>query len=303
MNERDLEGWAAAVALNAVDDADRDRVEALYRDYPHFGGLVDRYAIAAAELAGLAEVAPPAQAREALLQRIAEQSLTTTSRPTTGAVQPRSADDFGAGTSHQDHHADRDPAPVIPFAAARKRRSGLRRVGAPFQLGMAAATIALLALGGVAVWRAEVQPTDGQSTQAADPKGSPSDDSAVESGRNPGSDSQVGSAESPSPGGATSRAEVDVAGGRISLQRGSDGKSAILVMREVPPPPAGRAYQMWLVDAQGARSAGVMGQSDVQPVTQAELSELPPGAHVLLTLEPTGGSQTPSADHLADLAV
>lgn len=51
-------------------------------------------------------------------------------------------------------------------------------------------------------------------------------------------------------------------------------------------------YQLWVVDAAGATSAGVLGASG--GTLTAEVDDVPPGGSLAITVEPSGGSQQPT---------
>jgi anti-sigma factor RsiW len=83
-----------------------------------------------------------------------------------------------------------------------------------------------------------------------------------------------------------------VAGGDGVLVIQPNGEAS-LVMRDLPQAPDGQAYEAWVIQDGNALPAGVFTAGD--DVTVATLAEpVPPGAEVGITLEPAGGSQTPS---------
>jgi Anti-sigma-K factor rskA, C-terminal len=64
---------------------------------------------------------------------------------------------------------------------------------------------------------------------------------------------------------------------------------AVLVVRGLPPAPAGKAYEIWVVARGRATHAGILRGSMV------ELSQtVPPGGRVAVTVEDAGGSETPT---------
>jgi hypothetical protein len=69
----------------------------------------------------------------------------------------------------------------------------------------------------------------------------------------------------------------------------TDGGEAVLLVRSLPPAPAGKAYEVWVVQE---------GRSDPAGILRGSLVELtrpvPPGARVMVTLEPAHGSAAPS---------
>lgn len=96
------------------------------------------------------------------------------------------------------------------------------------------------------------------------------------------------------------RAElVEVLAAADSRLRGTTNGSVVVsqrldklafLPRAVPPPPAGKAYQMWFIGPQGPRSAGLM-TDPASPV----VTDLRRGAEQFgVTVEPRGGSQRPT---------
>lgn len=96
---------------------------------------------------------------------------------------------------------------------------------------------------------------------------------------------------------------AEIPGGGIATviySRSAD--AAVLVMNNVTPPSEGTVYQMWLVDAEQHQvSAGIMDQDDVAPSTTAVLSDLGDANQLGFTVEPPGGSATPSGNMFAAL--
>ncbi|AZA09781.1 Anti-sigma-K factor RskA [Corynebacterium pseudopelargi] len=88
--------------------------------------------------------------------------------------------------------------------------------------------------------------------------------------------------------------EVPVAGGTVTLEYAPGSNQAKVSLHNVPAPPADQAYQMWLVDDQGAQSAGVMESEEIEPEMEAEISGVRQAKAFMITQEPAGGSTTPS---------
>jgi anti-sigma-K factor RskA len=79
------------------------------------------------------------------------------------------------------------------------------------------------------------------------------------------------------------------------------GGTAVFATSKLPAPPSGKAYQVWLIDKAGVRSAGLLklnngsGQSLVSGVTL--------GASVAVSIEPAGGSRQPTTKPVLNLKV
>jgi anti-sigma-K factor RskA len=77
--------------------------------------------------------------------------------------------------------------------------------------------------------------------------------------------------------------------------------AGVLVMNNVPPPSPGTVYQMWLIGANGPKSAGTMGSTAVSPSTKAMLTNLGSSTALAFTVEPGTGSPRPTTPILAEL--
>ena len=91
------------------------------------------------------------------------------------------------------------------------------------------------------------------------------------------------------------------AGGTATVVFSRQRHAGVLVMNDVAPPKPGTVYQMWLVGANGPESAGLMDASAVTPSTTAVLPNLGDSNTLALTVEPTGGSVSPTTPIFAAL--
>ncbi|OSC24659.1 anti-sigma factor [Mycobacterium vulneris] len=90
-----------------------------------------------------------------------------------------------------------------------------------------------------------------------------------------------------------------LAGGTATVVFSHDRNAGVLVMNNVPPPSPGTVYQMWLLGAKGATSAGTM--AAVTPSTTATLVNLGSSTALAFTVEPGTGSPQPTGTILAQL--
>jgi anti-sigma-K factor RskA len=92
-------------------------------------------------------------------------------------------------------------------------------------------------------------------------------------------------------------------GGTATVVFSRERNAGVLVMNNVTPPMTGTVYQMWLVGAKGARSAGTMGTADVAPSTTAVLNDLGDSKTLAFTVEPGSGSPQPTTPIFAQLSL
>jgi anti-sigma-K factor RskA len=90
-------------------------------------------------------------------------------------------------------------------------------------------------------------------------------------------------------------------GGTATVVFSHERNAAVLVMNNVEPPKPGTVYQMWLVSAEGPRSAGTMDSAAVAPSTTAVLPDLGDSKSLAFTVEPSGGSTLPTTPVFAQL--
>jgi anti-sigma-K factor RskA len=85
-------------------------------------------------------------------------------------------------------------------------------------------------------------------------------------------------------------------GGNASVVFSESEGEAVLVLSDLPDVASEQAYQLWLVEGDDARSAGVLGASvDARPVLVGDVGD----AEVLaMTIEPRRGSEEPTTTPL-----
>ena len=69
---------------------------------------------------------------------------------------------------------------------------------------------------------------------------------------------------------------------------------AALELDNVPAPPEGTVYQMWVNTGDGAESLGFMGPSDVTDHTEVKVAGFSEATEFMITAEADGTSETPS---------
>ncbi|HEX9228917.1 MAG TPA: anti-sigma factor [Arthrobacter sp.] len=258
---------AELYALNAVDDAERAAIE--------------RYFASAQQAERTAFDERVRQARETLAT-----SFTAEEEPPAGlldrimATLPAQAPAAVPAT-----HPVQDPAAVPPvvarpvrespelsvtdeLGAARKRRDERRRPQGMRNWLVGVAAAAFIALGGVGVgaYVANLNDPLNQVLQAGDVR----------------------------------QATVDVTGGGTATVSVSTSKDAIVVkMNDVPAPPPGKVYQMWLIPKDGSAPVS-QGLMDAEALSKpAVVKGISSAAALGITVEPTGGSTSPTMPTVA----
>lgn len=90
-------------------------------------------------------------------------------------------------------------------------------------------------------------------------------------------------------------------GGTATVVFSRERNAGVLVMNNVEPPTTGTVYQMWLIDTEGAHSAGVMDAGAIAPSTTAVLPDLGSSTTLAFTVEPGSGSDRPTSTPFASL--
>ncbi len=96
------------------------------------------------------------------------------------------------------------------------------------------------------------------------------------------------------------KATIDVIGGGTASLTLSSSKDAVVVkMNGVPAPPVGKVYQMWLIPKDGSApvSKGLMDAAALSK--PAVVTGIGAAAALGITVEPVGGSKTPTMPTVA----
>jgi anti-sigma-K factor RskA len=92
-------------------------------------------------------------------------------------------------------------------------------------------------------------------------------------------------------------------GGTATVVYSHEKNAGVLVMNNVAPPAPGTVYQMWLLNSQGARSAGTMDSKAVSASTTAVVRNLGNSTALAFTVEPGTGSPQPTGAVFAKLSL
>jgi anti-sigma-K factor RskA len=96
------------------------------------------------------------------------------------------------------------------------------------------------------------------------------------------------------------QATVEVAGGGTATVAISPSRDAVVVrMNNVPPPPPGKVYQMWLIPKDGSAPVS-QGLMDAEALSKpAVVKGIRTAAALGITVEPAGGSASPTLPTVA----
>lgn len=84
-------------------------------------------------------------------------------------------------------------------------------------------------------------------------------------------------------------------GGSVTVTSSATANQAAVTVKGLPTPPAGKTYELWFISAAGAVPAGLMSDHDpAAPSMQVLDGPLGGATHVGITVEPEGGSPTPT---------
>ena len=257
---------AEIYALNAIDDAERAAIEHYLASAPPAERAAFNERVRQAQEALTASFTAEAEPPPGLLDRIM-------------AAVP--AQDDG-GQAQQPGHAPASVPPVVAkpvrespevpvtdeIGAARQRREERRRPQGMRNWLVGVAAAAVIALGGVGVGAYVANQNDplNQVLQAGDVR----------------------------------QATVEVTGGGTATVSVSSSKDAIVVkMNNVPAPPPGKVYQMWLIPKDGSAPVS-QGLMDAEALSKpAVVKGISSAAALGITVEPAGGSASPTMPTVA----
>ena len=265
-----------AYALNAVDDDERRRFE---HDLP-FGHPTAEEARELSETAALlasltTPVAPPAALRERLLAQIA--TLPQVEPRLEPGIPPRpDAAPLDTTTpAPEPTTSDRDlPTPITRIDVPRRRRlpAGSRWLAA-------VAAVAVLAMGGTALWALEAQQQrDEARQQLATLEGSPA---ALMN--------QILSA----PDAAVQKAGVPGGGSLLIVHSRTSALGGVMTIG-MPEVGQDKTYELWLIDAAGAAKPAGLVPSGVRTTWNSLAGGVGNAAYLGVTIEPAGGTPQPT---------
>ena len=258
---------AEVYALHALDDAERTAVDrylaqAQPAERAEFEERV-RQARETLTMSFSAEEEPPAGLFDRIVAALPAQAAGRAAGPAAGA-SPAAAPPVVARPVRE--HPEQPVADEL--SAARQRREERRRPQGMRNWLIGVAAAAAIAVGGVGVGAYVANQNDplNQVLQAGDVR----------------------------------KATIDVIGGGTASLTLSSSKDAVVVkMNGVPAPPTGKVYQMWLIPKDGSApvSKGLM---DAEALSKpAVVTGIGSAAALGITVEPAGGSKTPTMPTVA----
>lgn len=258
---------AEVYALHALDDAERAAVDRYFAAAPvaeraEFDERV-RQARETMARSFTAEEEPPAGLFDRIVATLPAQPAGTAG-DAAAATPPAALPPVIARPVH-----DTSGAPLTDeLAAARQRREERRRPQGMRNWLIGVAAAAAIAVGGVGVSAYIANQNDplNQVMQAGDVK----------------------------------KETIDViGGGTASLTLSSSRDAVVVKMNDVPAPPAGKVYQMWLIPKDGSApvSKGLMDAAALSK--PAVVTGIGSAAALGITVEPVGGSTTPTMPTVA----
>ena len=255
---------AELYALDAVTDEERRAIEQYISAAPESERSLffDRVREARETLARTfrVEEEPPAD----LFDRIVAQLPAQDNHPEADDPAPAA----GPAAAPAGPSATGQPVAGDELAKARQRREERRRPSGTRRWLAGVAAAAAIALGGVGVgsYLADLNDPINQVVRAGDLR----------------------------------EASVDVAGGgTATLLISSSEDAAVVKMNGVPAPPAGKVYQMWLIPKDGSAPVS-QGLMDEEALSKPAVVEgISSAAALGITVEPAGGSQSPTLPTVA----
>jgi anti-sigma-K factor RskA len=83
-------------------------------------------------------------------------------------------------------------------------------------------------------------------------------------------------------------------GGTVTVVISQHDGEAVVTTAGMPDPGGGKVYQLWVISAASARSAGLMSGSSGNPTPPVLADDVKPGDWLGITVEPAGGSSRPT---------
>lgn len=256
----DIHGLVGAYAVDAIDEQERSAFELHLAECPECQAEVASLQEAATQLSLMSETAPPSSLRDAVLAGI------KTVRPLP-PLEAQSGGPVASGPVGGSSPTADAPAPAGSNVVQLRSR---RRVTAWLA---SAAAAAVLLVGGLA-W-------------------SPWDDDS-------GARGTVSATEQVLEAKDAQRYEKVIGGAKATIVRSASLGKAVLIADHMPAAPDGKDFQVWFdLPNRGMVSAGVMPHGSADTVTVLLSGDAARATGAGITMEPAGGSTTPTGEPIA----
>ncbi|MDA2812816.1 anti-sigma factor [Nocardiopsis sp. RSe5-2] len=264
----DVHGLTAAYALDALEEAERAEVEAHLEECEDCRRDLRDFRETAARLGAAEAVGPP----DGLWERVKAEAARTRQLPPTAAGEAQAhadavsgsgdASESAGGDGPTDRDGDGSGAKVIPL-----RSRVVRRL--PWAVAAAAVAVALV-LGAVTVDQARRM--DDLQAHTAE----------VE-------------ALLAAPGTEKMDRPVSESDANATVFASGDHDTMMIMVKGLPPAPDGKAYQLWYVDDDGMRSAGML-EEDGDGMLTGMVKGMSGATQLGITMEPDTGMPEPSKE-------
>lgn len=265
----DHEYLAAGYVLGGLDPQEHDDAESLYASDPQFRAEVAAVEETMALLAESDEPAEPSAETEAAILAIPQH----TSPAATGApgLPDAPAEQQYSAPDEPEDSPEASPGALSHPSNVQRRRSTM-------YLALAASGLMVLAavLGGVAVNEYQ-QRTDLQEQLRAAEEQNALEDALLDA-----------------PDLVSTRVESE-GGGAATVSYSMQEQMIRVTPEDMDAPEEDQDLQMWIIDDDGAHSAGIMSAARASMVTDSAFGD---GASLGVTLEPAGGSEEPTSEPL-----
>ena len=268
------------VGAYAVDALDDDQREAFERHLAACSACVEELADFREVLASVADtqaVVPPADVWKAVARTIGEpdaldQTTSATTEPGTLGAEQTEAGQVGQTDSRQ---TESGALASGELDSARQRR---RRPRPALSWLAAAAVAAVLFAGGVMVGRQSMP----EVSASADPN--------------------VVAALEVAAAGDAFFADVDMMGSHSTVVTSGEMDKSVFLASDLPTPAKGLCYQVWSVNDDGSKTSAGVFLPDEQGHVAVVLDGGADVSSYVITLEPPGGSKTPTGQMVAQVA-
>ena len=90
-------------------------------------------------------------------------------------------------------------------------------------------------------------------------------------------------------------------GGTVTAVISRHDREAVITAAGLPAPRDAKVYQLWVISAAGARSAGLLPGSSAGATSPVLADDVQPGDQLAITIEPAGGTRQPTTAPIVDI--